>query len=266
LILPIRCGYLEAIDSRSPYKEGALVEQSVDHVAEVIREIDAGPLPVVGHSFGSLVALRLAAAHPSLVSRLDLFSINLGKPDDDNRGFIGRLFAGLRKLVSTPGIFRVIATHYRRAYADEPTVRDVLNKMFSASESDLAYLDARDGRGGLITWFSELYQNSILGICEDFYHVVTAEPEELSITCPTSFHHGSEDGLASIESVRELAMTMPIADIKPYDAGHLLCATVPVESLVAGLADSQFELVGVVNAPAKTNVSSRQGEPVEIET
>jgi pimeloyl-ACP methyl ester carboxylesterase len=41
-----------------------------DDVAAVIRSLDVGPVPVVGHDWGAPITYRLAMDHPELVSRL----------------------------------------------------------------------------------------------------------------------------------------------------------------------------------------------------
>jgi pimeloyl-ACP methyl ester carboxylesterase len=41
-----------------------------DDVASVIRSLDVGPVPVVGHDWGAMIAYRVAMDHPELVSRL----------------------------------------------------------------------------------------------------------------------------------------------------------------------------------------------------
>lgn len=46
------------------------LEAHVETVAAVIEALDAGPVPVIGHSMGGTVGIALAAAHPSLVSHL----------------------------------------------------------------------------------------------------------------------------------------------------------------------------------------------------
>ncbi len=49
-----------------------------DDVAELIRSLGAGPVPVVAHDWGGVIAYRLAMDHPELVSRL--FILNAPHP------------------------------------------------------------------------------------------------------------------------------------------------------------------------------------------
>ncbi|GLZ01064.1 alpha/beta hydrolase [Actinoplanes sp. NBRC 103695] len=55
---------------RSPWTGGTVTfENSADDVAEVLRELDLGPVDVLGFSNGGNVALRLAMRHPGLIRR-----------------------------------------------------------------------------------------------------------------------------------------------------------------------------------------------------
>ena len=55
---------------RSPWTGGTVnFENSADDVAEVLRELDLGPVDVLGFSNGGNVALRLAMRHSELVRR-----------------------------------------------------------------------------------------------------------------------------------------------------------------------------------------------------
>ncbi|MEV7624591.1 alpha/beta hydrolase [Actinoplanes sp. NPDC089786] len=55
---------------RTPYAGGTITfENSADEVAAVLRELDIGPVDVLGFSNGGNVALRLAMRHPDLVRR-----------------------------------------------------------------------------------------------------------------------------------------------------------------------------------------------------
>lgn len=50
---------------------------SVEYAEHLVPALDGGPYVVVGHSFGGRVAVRLAAAHPELVSALVLTGVPL---------------------------------------------------------------------------------------------------------------------------------------------------------------------------------------------
>jgi len=56
----------------------ASIERSADDLAAILRRSDASPACVLGYSLGARLALRLAIAHPSVVSRLVLESPSAG--------------------------------------------------------------------------------------------------------------------------------------------------------------------------------------------
>ncbi|WP_344314930.1 alpha/beta hydrolase [Fodinicola feengrottensis] len=92
-------------------------------IAGLIRQLAVGPVVLLGHSFGSIVAARIAATEPSLVSSLILVN-SLATPVPA-RGGPGRL--GLR----------LASAYYRLAAAAPPRAGHVLlaSKAFTLSMS-----------------------------------------------------------------------------------------------------------------------------------
>ena len=63
---------------RSSYAAPWSIDANVAALAALVRRQAAGPVLVVGHSFGGAVALHLAAAHPGLVAALVLLDPAIG--------------------------------------------------------------------------------------------------------------------------------------------------------------------------------------------
>lgn len=65
-------GHVVGLDARahgrSPHRGPARTEQFADDAAELVRELDAGPAVLIGHSMGGLHAWTTAALHPELVA------------------------------------------------------------------------------------------------------------------------------------------------------------------------------------------------------
>jgi esterase len=78
----------------SPWDDDCSFAAMAGDVAAWLRRADAGPVHLVGHSLGGKVAMRLAAEHPALVSRLTVVDIA-------PRAYPGRLrveFEAMRRL------------------------------------------------------------------------------------------------------------------------------------------------------------------------
>jgi len=74
-----------------PAAEPPTAWSSADYAREIAQAVEGmGPLVVVGHSFGGRIAVRLAAAHPHLVSHLVLTGVPLtrvNRPAQPKLGF-----------------------------------------------------------------------------------------------------------------------------------------------------------------------------------
>ena len=98
-----------------PLAAVAGLDAFADRIAAVIVEEGAAPAPVVGHSLGGLVALRIALRHPELVSSLVLAGsagLSIGKPL-------------LRELLTAFTVIRPgrLAGRYRTLVARSPLLR-----------------------------------------------------------------------------------------------------------------------------------------------
>ncbi len=63
---------------RSSWAAPWTIDANVAALAALLSTAAAGPIPVIGHSFGAAVALHLAATHPHLVSSLVLLDPAIG--------------------------------------------------------------------------------------------------------------------------------------------------------------------------------------------
>jgi pimeloyl-ACP methyl ester carboxylesterase len=56
------------------------IQSMADDVTGLLRQLDDGPVDLVGHSLGGLVACAIASAHPELVRRLVLEDVGVPHP------------------------------------------------------------------------------------------------------------------------------------------------------------------------------------------
>lgn len=86
---------------------GNFMKPLADALADYIRTLRTGPVAVVGHSMGGLVALVLARDHPDVVDRVQVVDVP---------AFFSVLIHPFATVVSMLGL----AEHARRRYAEQP--------------------------------------------------------------------------------------------------------------------------------------------------
>lgn len=226
-IVPLRSGYLDRQAGEDIYGKADMVALSLEDIARYQRECFGSDLPVIGNSYGGVLAIEYARLFPDLVSTLFVVAITSVEPTSANGGFVGRLFGGLQSLSNRPGIFRYVAWQFRKYYADEKTVKPILRKMFAGSKSDFALIDGRNEIAPIYPWFVKLYQKSIPGIADDFEFVLGNPREVLKgIKSDIVFIHGSEDPMVETQIVEEYAAIAERARVETIDgAGHHLFNT-----------------------------------------
>jgi pimeloyl-ACP methyl ester carboxylesterase len=101
-------------DAREP---GNFLKPMADDLADYIRSLGRGPVPVVGHSMGGLVTLILGRDHPDVVSRLMVVDVPA-------------FFSVLITPFATSGSMGPLAEHSRRRYVDksEDSLEDELRR------------------------------------------------------------------------------------------------------------------------------------------
>lgn len=174
-----------------------------DDAAALITEVIGGPCPVVGTSFGGMVALNLAALHPHLIDRLVVLCTSPGgdAPSYDFSRLVEmepeEAFATRMRLFDTrwdPGadepipnlgvVYDIVAERARAV--PSPEVADGLERQ----------LKARAGH--------------------DVVDALT------SIEHDTLVCAGLHDGIAPLANSELIASQMPNARLATFEAGHLL--------------------------------------------
>jgi len=168
------------------------------------------------------MALKYAKLFPELVSKLFIVSITPAVQSAINKNFLGRLFFGLKSLSNKPGIFRYIAWQFRKYYADERTVRPILQKIHRASKFDFDLIEGKSGIDPIYPCFVELFQKSIAGIADDFeFALADVEKIVKDMKTETTFIHGLKDPMIEPSIVENFAKVMKNVKIKIIQtAGH----------------------------------------------
>ncbi len=167
--------------------------QYADAVASVLSEM-AGPVVVVGHSFGGGVALHLVAGHPELVG--------------------GLVLTGVPRLVQCPSARRRPATLYRAGR--------LLHRRGLLADARMEALGQRYGSADYRASAGVMRQVLVRTLAE------TYEDQLRAVTCPVELVWGDDDTaapLAVAQSAVEL-LARPTLTVCP-GAGHLTPLSVP---------------------------------------
>ncbi|MCP3426819.1 alpha/beta hydrolase [Rothia sp. AR01] len=183
-------------------------------VGELIDRLGGGPVAVVGHSFGSVVAARLAAGRPRRVSALALVN-PICEPALESGARVPALAASLfyricallpgragDALVRSRTITRVSSEVMMKNR--HPGLRAFINGQHAA------YFGAFSSRRTVL----EAYGSSIRDTVRD------VAP---SVACPVLLVAAERDDLGSVEGQRDLAGRFPDARLEVIpDVGHLI--------------------------------------------
>ncbi|MEM6665137.1 MAG: alpha/beta fold hydrolase [Pseudomonadota bacterium] len=222
LIMPVRHGFLESIALGNPFADADLVERSISDIAAYITENDHGPLPVLGHSLGGVMAMRFVARYPHLATHLVLLSTNLSRTSTQNANAAARFYSGLRSVMTRPGLPKLVTWQFQKYYARPETGRAILRRLFGSCASDSAVINGEARTPPADEWFGELYQSSMAGISEDFSLVLGDWRADMAyLKLPATFVHGLDDPITTIAEMEQLRAHVPSARIEPIaDAGH----------------------------------------------
>jgi pimeloyl-ACP methyl ester carboxylesterase len=162
-----------------------------DRIAEHITRRHGGPVPVVGHSTGGAIALRLAAGHPGLVAGLLLVDTGAHMR---GHGDVDAILAALATDWGASLHARVLDRSF--ATAPDPAFRAELLD-YAASVPAQAALDALRSQRDL-----------------------DLTPGLAALDRPVTVVHGRRDPARTPEQARELAEAIPGARLRLLDTGH----------------------------------------------
>jgi len=220
LYVPIRSGYLESRPFSALIDQSHLIENGLREIAFIIEEEGLAPVPVVGNSLGAAIAARFAAVRPDLCSSLILMSPNLALPDENPDKQASAFYQGMHDLKSDKFLFKLVNLEYRKFYSNSEICRHILKTHFSKSPTDLKVMDGFFTGFPVYDMFASTYSSSVVGIAEDFRHVMTdGEFDEKFPTIPLSLIHGEKDPLTSVAEIHEFFQSPRHGGIERIIAG-----------------------------------------------
>jgi pimeloyl-ACP methyl ester carboxylesterase len=205
--------------SPKPFSAAYSVQEHVDALLTTLERRAAGPVTLVGHSMGSILALHLAVSRPDLVERLVLVSL----PAVGNCAWGHHPDGGYRRfhhfsVHTTPG--RVLFSAGQRA------VQPAGSFLYPRIRRDLPRGAAEDSLRTSWTAYWRTLEEVVYG----------SRVEELfaAMRGPITVIHGARDIVVPVTTVRELAATRTDVNyIELNDAGHNPCISHPAVFLGA---------------------------------
>ncbi|MFD0593866.1 alpha/beta fold hydrolase [Catellatospora coxensis] len=200
---------------RSPSPGPYTIEQSVADLHAVVRGTGRTPVAVLGHSWGGLLALRYALAHPDHVSHLVYVS---GVGVDPSATWLPDFLATVRARLG-PRLPRFDElTGRERTPAQE---REFAVLQWSADFADPATAYAQ----------AERFATPFLGVNRDCHAALSRQTDEyvdsgaalaaiMDLHAPTLIIDGAQD-IRPRRSVDSLARSLPNAHRISLDAGHM---------------------------------------------
>jgi 3-oxoadipate enol-lactonase len=189
----------------------ANIKSYVDAIAKAIDEFGVGEsMTLMGNGFGGTLALALAAAKPTAVSKLVVVDAAAAFPEAGRQAFVS-----MAALVRDQGMSAIATVAARRVYHDS-----YIDKHPHVIEERRAVLLG-------------IEPNSFLAACE-ILASIDLLPELPSIRTPTLVVYGSHDQATPPDLIRAIVRAVPNAQIREIDdCGHCPPLEKPKEFLSA---------------------------------
>ncbi|MGW4533368.1 alpha/beta fold hydrolase [Nocardia sp. NPDC004340] len=179
------------------------VEELVEQLAAVVRDLDAGPVDVVGHSLGGVVVAALAALHPDLVRTVVPVATFAGHGDEYLRNAL---------------------TVWRELLGDADTfARYSMLLAFSRAHLRTIGYDAVEELAAAFRPNADRRRQIELALRLDIRDLLPR------IHAPALVIGAAHDAFLPVENARELAAGIPGAVYEEVDTGHVVMAEQPRE-------------------------------------
>lgn len=218
VVLPDRPGH--GLSGDFDYRRD-LTQANVEFVAALLDELGIERAAIVGNSYGGLMAVQFAIAHPERVSRLVLLGFFPG---------IDRKLPALMRVTVVPVLGSLLGRIFGR-----PTVNNT-RKFFS--KLLVAHIERMpDELVELEALHSRRHGRSIAGLFREGFTVRGFRPRYLvgadlpKLAVPTFWLWGERDAFMPLDSARATAARIPGARFSVIpDAGHLPTTDQPAET------------------------------------
>ncbi|HEV7918697.1 MAG TPA: alpha/beta hydrolase [Solirubrobacterales bacterium] len=208
----------------------ASFEEQVEAIRAALRVLRVDRAILIGHSFGGLIALRLAAAYPDLVRGMVLVAPASGGTR------VGRSRIRQARLI------RLIQRPLVRQIADLLFLR-ALRKFAAEQGARVAYGAGAEGAAARHRALALLARHdNIAALMNDRIHFNDNEARVWDslpgIVVPAIIVHGAQDTVVSARRGRRVAERLPDAEIRVVEGNHVLPAHDP-----SSVADAAMDML-----------------------
>lgn len=223
-VMPLREGYIAT-------RQGAQLldtndqrdTQNLRFLLESMRQEQ--PL-VLGHSMGCVSAIRFCKEHPNLVSNLILASPYFGRPEEGRAVYLSRIMKVVSRFGRDGVFYRIIAAQFAKRYSRPESAQAALQRVFGHSNSDSRLLLGDAGLPTFVSWFGQVFRDSVDGIAGDFRKVANFEMSEISdLRVAFRVLIGNDDPLVEKGELTKLLGSCEHAMLSVDGAGHFAAMT-----------------------------------------
>lgn len=199
---------------RSPIDPPWHLDRHLADLVAVLDRYELGAVPMLGHSLGGVLGLRLAAAAPERVAQLLLLDPGTGMP-------AGRAFAAADRMMvdaSYPDRAAARADRIAQGWAELPAA-------LIDAELDVHLVRHDDG-----TWGWRYYRPALIGLIGELTNPVPLPPEGMR----TLLVVGGRSGIVSPEWRRRCRERLgELLTVAEFDCGHLVYYERPADTAAA---------------------------------
>lgn len=190
------------------------VEEAADFIIALIRASGLGPVALVGHSFGSLIAIEAAAREPTLVTRVALIGTAFPMKVSD-----ALLDGSVNNPVKTMELVNVFS---RATLAAPPSALGPGTWVYGSSLALAKRVFASNPHANVF--------HSSFKACNDY---VGGELAMARIICPVLFILGELDQMTPPKAAQSLVKAAKAATVVTVPSGHHQMNEAPEETLTA---------------------------------
>lgn len=202
---------------RSGSKAPTTVQSAAQSIVALLDAVGVSKAILIGHSFGSLIALHAAAEHPSRVSQLVM--VGTAYPMRVSPALLENSLNAPEKAIHMVNVFS------HSTLAPPPSALGPGTWLLGGSKALMRRILASNSRENIF--------NIGFKACDQYDQ---GEAAMAKVTCPTLFLLGQKDQMTTPKAAQSLIRLAQDGQVAQVNAGHQLMVEAPEEALSAMLS------------------------------